>query len=181
MKFKFTDLKKTENYMGFESGIYCTYPNPKEDYLTSYDINSCDNDFYKETYKPATVPTYFDPRCRPWYQDVYKKKTTYIQKPYRFVTGEQGITSCVPLWVNEGKDFRGTYCFDMKPTSRDNQFLQKYYNISEKHVDYLIFDEDQAFKDGNFKESSFFKLCEELIFTKTSDGQDYTVIDIKLE
>jgi len=39
MKFKFTDLKKTENYMGFESGIYCTYPNPKEDYLTSYDIN----------------------------------------------------------------------------------------------------------------------------------------------
>ena len=27
MDYKFTDLPKTKNYLGFESGVFCSYPN----------------------------------------------------------------------------------------------------------------------------------------------------------
>jgi len=38
MNFKFTDLKKDKNYIGFESGIICFYPNYKNaDFLTRKD------------------------------------------------------------------------------------------------------------------------------------------------
>lgn len=103
------------------------------------------------------------------------------------------MTSCIPLWrdftemeVRMGakkseKHFHGSYCFDVMPTSRNDEFLKKYYNISEYHIDYLIFAEDEAFKAGRYQESDFGFLTKQLVFSDTSDGQDYTVKEIKLE
>lgn len=42
MKFKFTDLQKTENYLGFESGIFCTYPNVRSEALASNERAFCE-------------------------------------------------------------------------------------------------------------------------------------------
>lgn len=42
MKFKFTDLQKTENYLGFESGIFCTYPNPSTATLAGRGRTDCE-------------------------------------------------------------------------------------------------------------------------------------------
>ena len=33
INFKFTDLKKDKNFIGFESGIWCLYPNFMNDKL----------------------------------------------------------------------------------------------------------------------------------------------------
>jgi len=162
MKFNFTDLKKVSNYIGFESGIFCTYPNPEtvNNGIGRNDKSFCaDNEFYRKTYnvKEENLPTWYDPRCRVWYRTAYKKKTTTLSKPYIFATsGVPGITSCVPLWSKtSNNNFRGTYCFDLEPTSRDNKFLQKYYDITQKHVDYLIFSPDEKFNGGKYMESHF--------------------------
>lgn len=93
------------------------------------------------------------------------------------------MTSCIPLWTGpkSSKSFHGSYCFDVRPTSRNDEFLKKYYNISEYHIDYLIFKEDENFTAGNYMESSFGNLTGELVFTNTTDGRDYTVKKIELE
>ena len=56
MKYKYTDLFKVSNYIGFESGVICFYPNlPGMDYLETTneeeDKFGCyDNPWYHETY-----------------------------------------------------------------------------------------------------------------------------------
>jgi hypothetical protein len=33
------------------------------------------------------------------------------------------------------------------PTSRDDKFLRKYYDIKDYHIDYLIFNPDELFNE----------------------------------
>lgn len=51
MKYKFTDLSKYENYIGFESGVFCKYPsNPSPSFLEERDWNCNNNTWYIEKY-----------------------------------------------------------------------------------------------------------------------------------
>lgn len=49
------------------------------------------------------------------------------------------------------------------PTSRDDEFLKQYFDI-EDHIDYLIFSEDENFRNGSYFDSEFGNLLENLIF-----------------
>jgi hypothetical protein len=76
MNYKYTDLAKDKNYIGFESGIYCSYPNDLSDTFILNDASrqfDCqDNEWYKSKYlKGEDAPNYYDPRCRNWYKDQY--------------------------------------------------------------------------------------------------------------
>lgn len=47
MKYKFTDLSKYKNYIGFESGIYCEYPaDPELSIIEEKDFNCANNTWY---------------------------------------------------------------------------------------------------------------------------------------
>jgi len=83
---------------------------------------------------------------------LYKKEHTTFTNIYRFKSdGKLGITNCFPLWSSPKdqhgtKDYYGAYCLDQYPTSDNNEFVQQYYQSSEEgHVDYLIFNEEDAF------------------------------------
>lgn len=189
MDYKFTDLEKTENYIGFESGIFCTYPNPSR---TGYANNSrtyCEEEDIYEFIKDKNyfdldkLPTHYDPRCRPWYKAAHKKNTTVISDPYQFTNGILGMTTCIPLWREpnsaekgkgvKDKQFHGSFCYDVKPTSGNDEFLKKYYSIDRYHIDYLIFHEDEKFEEKQYLNSSFGKLSKELVFNKTFEDIQY--------
>lgn len=103
MEYKFTDLSKYENYIGFESGIFCKYPsNPSPSFLEERDWNCENNTWYIENYVSVGsggVPKHYDPRCRGWYKQVYKSDFPIFTDIYRFAQNNRlGITNCVPIW-----------------------------------------------------------------------------------
>jgi len=75
MRYDFSDLAKEKNFIGFESGIVCFYPNYNDSTNNFLDpsANECAEElFFNQTYKsdPQNLtPSYYDPRCRPWYKD----------------------------------------------------------------------------------------------------------------
>ena len=72
MNYKFTDLNKDANFLGFESGVSCFYPNYIDKVFLSNSFKCVESEFFLENYnktgKYKTIPTWFDPRCRPWYK-----------------------------------------------------------------------------------------------------------------
>ena len=74
MNFQYTDLPKDKNFIGFESGVFCVYPNLKSTAIgLEMDRTDCsESDFYAENFGGGSTPTWYDPRCRGWYEDVYK-------------------------------------------------------------------------------------------------------------
>lgn len=70
----------------------------------------------------------------------------------------------------------------MYPTSEDQFFVQKYYNPGEDaHVDYLIFTEDEAFKNNDFASSDVTKYMQNLVFSNTTNGRNFEIIEIYME
>lgn len=68
------------------------------------------------------------------------------------------------------------------PTSRNDKFLRKYYDIKDYHIDYLIFNPDEQFENKNYLGSNFGDLAKEIVFNRTKQGgQVYEVKDIKIE
>ena len=68
------------------------------------------------------------------------------------------------------------------PTSRNDKFLRKYYDIKDYHIDYLIFNPDEQFENQNYLGSNFGDLAKEIVFNRTKQGgQVYEVKDIKIE
>ena len=70
------------------------------------------------------------------------------------------------------------YCFDVKPTSRDDLFLRQYFDI-EDHIDYLIFSEDQNYTNGQYFDSEFGGLLKDLVFK--IEGQELRIEEITLK
>ena len=66
--FKYTDLAKHQNYIGFESGIVCFYPIYSDMAIIDMNPEYCE-DFtdFEEIYNEVK-PKYYDPRCRSWYK-----------------------------------------------------------------------------------------------------------------
>ena len=57
----------------------------------------------------------------------------------------------MPLWSQDRSNYYGAYCLDQFPTAEDSQFVRKYYDTDDGNiVNYLIFNEDDAFKAGNY-------------------------------
>lgn len=147
LKFKFVDLVKDSNFVGFESGVVCFFPS-KADYSFVNDRHGCDReDFFKRHWPTEPVPKRYDPRCRPWYALQYEnRETAVITDIYKYSTGLLGITTCLPL-IMEKNVYRGAYCIDIIPTSQNSEFLQNYYNSGMalaggkqlKRVDYILF------------------------------------------
>lgn len=108
MNYKFTDLKKHQNYIGFESGIICKYPSiPSPSYLDPQDHGCFNNTWYIDKYLDApkvdgqnvSTPLHYDPRCRTWYKSTYKSLFPVFTEIYRFTQNNRlGITNCVPIW-----------------------------------------------------------------------------------
>lgn len=53
------------------------------------------------------------------------------------------------------------------PTSRDDKFLRKYYDIKDYHIDYLIFNPDEKFKQHDYINSNFGNLTKDIVFNRT--------------
>ena len=159
INFKFTDLAKDKNFIGFESGIWCLYPNFMNDKLLmesddpTEQFNCLDNEFYKEKYLTGgeEPPKYYDPRCRVWYSDQYEKKHSIYSDVYEYANGRLGVTNCVPLWSYNENTYYGAYCLDQYPTSENSDFVSHYYKDKHGgHVDYLVFNPDGNYTAGNF-------------------------------
>lgn len=76
MNHEFNDFNKDKNYIGFDSGVMCIYPNYVNDkYVEDNDFGCKDNDWYRIKYlnndTNATTPVRYDPRCRVWFKDQY--------------------------------------------------------------------------------------------------------------
>ena len=51
MNYKFSDLAKVKNYIGFESGVICFYPNYYSSSLLKEDPDQCTNKtFFQKNY-----------------------------------------------------------------------------------------------------------------------------------
>jgi len=96
-----------------------------------------ENEFFIETFADGEedreilyekVPHHYDPRCRGWYRDQYKKQHSIFTDVYQYASGRPGITNCVPLWSSDRETFYGAYCLDQFPTSEDTTFVRKYYD-----------------------------------------------------
>lgn len=199
MNFKYTDLPKEKNFIGFESGIICLYPNQNgstyiqaKNPVEPFHYGCVDNEFYATNYGVTPPPSYYDPRCRGWYSDQYNQTYSTFSDVYTYANGDLGITNCVPLWANNNKnsvtqlEYRGAYCLDLYPTSQDQFFVQKYYNPGEgAHVDYIIFTEDEDFQNYDFGTSdepkNVRKYMQELVFSNSTVGKNFTITDIFME
>jgi hypothetical protein len=79
------------------------------------------------------MPTWYDPRCRGWYEDVHESKYQTLTDIYTYASGKLGLTNCVPLFVNDVVNeateniYKGAYCLDLYPTSDNDKFVSKYY------------------------------------------------------
>jgi hypothetical protein len=68
MNYKFSDLEKYMNYLGFESGVVCFYPAILNPQFLSDDYGCKEAEFFaSQGYEPSPS-THYDPRCRPWYK-----------------------------------------------------------------------------------------------------------------
>jgi len=177
MDFKYVDLAKEKNLMGFESGISCFYPNyesdtwikesddPAEQFgcRDSGEISGWYAERYLDKEKGEEAPKYYDPRCRGWYYDQATTPSySTFSDVYVFADGALGITNCVPLWartpgaMEEEPKYHGAYCLDQYPTSQRGDsapgsgtaFVNKYYREDAGVVDYLIFNADADFDAG---------------------------------
>lgn len=162
MNFKFTDLSKYENYIGFESGIICLYPSrSSQSFLERKDHGCKDNKWYIEKYlnndTSQAIPDHYDPRCRAWYQKQYESDATTFTEIYRFSQNNRlGITNCVPIRSDELTRYFGAYCMDVYPTSENKRFMDRYYqHIEDGPIDYLIFTKDYNFEQANYMASEF--------------------------
>jgi hypothetical protein len=158
MNFAYTDLPKQKNFIGFESGIFCTYPTYEDDNNVSlFDADCSKNEWYQKTYlkEGDAIPDYYDPRCRPWYKEVYKSEYLTMTDIYPYANGQLGISDCVPIWTKDHQ-FIGAYCFDLYPTSKstDYNFISEYYQHDSGIVDYLVFTEDAAFQENDLNNST---------------------------
>ena len=149
MNFKYTDLAKFMNYIGFESGVFCSYPNYINKGIIKQDFGCANPDFFNKEFggyvEGQTIKSY-DPRCRSWYKDQHKKWHSIFTDVYIFAAGRPGITNCVPLWSNNGGEekYYGAYCLDQFPTAEDSKFVRKYYSTEDgKIVNYLIFNKNE--------------------------------------
>ena len=119
MDYNFTDLFKFQNYIGFESGIYCAYPRFQSSKILkpgAYEYCSFLDSYTGRKEQP--FPDGYDPRCRSWYQ-IQKNNPSYTSYTdiYLFASGALGITNCVPLQNNDINKYYGALCFDLFPTS----------------------------------------------------------------
>lgn len=186
MAFSFTDLAKVQNFIGFESGIFCLYPNYEGTvliYPAKEETRCVEREFFETNYPNDPIPVHYDPRCRSWYKAQWKSKYSYFSDVYRFYeTGLLGITNCIPLWSRDGQKFYGSYCLDMNPSSDNTQFIKQYYKSSQDAViNYLIFDEDEEFKRGNVMGSKVFEVLESFTFNDDSKNETFSVTKIDLQ
>jgi hypothetical protein len=79
MNFKYTDLAKEKNYIGFDNGVVCFYPNFQNVGLLAQGPGrwGCDAPFFMTNWKEEFEngkggPAGYDPRCRPWYAAQYR-------------------------------------------------------------------------------------------------------------
>ena len=153
MDYKFTDLPKTKNYLGFASGVFCAYPNYINSNILSNNVTCEEKDFFNAAYPGQPVPMRFDPRCRPWYKkQFYHKDMSIFTNIYKFANDKLGITNCVPL--TDGWTFYGSYCIDLLPTGDDSDFLTNYYaQAAEGQADYILFTEDEEFSEKQYMKS----------------------------
>ena len=138
--------------------MVCFFPTGA-DYAFVDKSHGCDQkEFFQRNWK-ETVPQTYDPRCRPWFQKQFENKETAIFTDiYKFSNGPLGITTCLPLTDAAGK-YQGAYCQDFIPTGQDSALLQRYKWKNEKvndlaaKVDYVLFNQDEAFKRRDFDNS----------------------------
>lgn len=194
MNYKFTDLSKYQNYIGFESGIICKYPSlPNPTYLEREDKGCQGNEWYIDRYMDddlfnkflrnssnVSTPLHYDPRCRPWYKEQYEDHNYPVfTEIYRFNSNNKlGITNCVPVKDQGNRIFYGAYCIDMYPSSEDKSFMKKYYqHVDIGPIDYLIFTEDKNFTSKDYMNSEFKNYLQEFIF----DPVNLNVSQISIE
>ncbi len=87
-------MAKDKNYIGFESGIFCVYPNYKNQNFLLKDpakpFGCPGNQFYIDTYlngDASKAPYHFDPRCRPWYKNQYNLSYSTFSDIYTYAGG----------------------------------------------------------------------------------------------
>lgn len=125
-------------------------------------------------------PKYYDPRCRGWYSMQYKKPTSTFSNVYNYANGRLGVTNCVPLWSSDNTKYYGAYCLDQYPTSDTNDFVSHYFKTNDQsNVNYLIFNEDEEFKQGNFTRVKSW--IENLVFKGVYYVEDIQMQEIKVD
>lgn len=126
-------------------------------------------------------PKYYDPRCRIWYENQYRKNHTTLSKIYKFTSGELGLTICAPLW--NSRQYFGTYCLDTIPSSIDSgQLIDKVFKDHNQttKINYLIFTEDEEFIKGNYMQSTYRDYLQEFLYTTSNISTSFTVLDITM-
>ena len=183
LNYKYTDLNKYQNFNGFESGVFCLYPNYHGTTFIS-ERDYCHNDewfiknFLNGDREKANSINYFDLRCREWYQLQHRNHYSTFGEVYQYSSGPLGISNCVPLWSYKYTDkFYGAYCLDQFPTSEDTSFISKYYDNERGLVDYIIVNKDKAWEDGEYMTSNVTKYINALVFNK--EGLNITSIELE--
>jgi len=200
LNHEYTDLQKIKNFIGFESGVICFYPNFYPDWSTPKGYGCEGNSFFIKTYMDNSTEGHelsyyfdkdkghYDPRCRGWYENQYRKNHTTLNNVYRFSFGHLGTTTCAPLWGRQ--KFYGAYCMDFYPNSIDSARLIDYFyekNASDNvHTNYLLFTPDEEFLDEDYMGSQFKMYLQDMLFTSSRPSQsspgtaNYTVTSISV-
>jgi hypothetical protein len=110
----------------------------------------------------------------------YKKPTSTFSNVYNYANGRLGVTNCVPLWSSDNTKYYGAYCLDQYPTSDTNDFVSHYFKTNDQsNVNYLIFNEDEEFKQGNFTRVKSW--IENLVFKGVYYVEDIQMQEIKVD
>ena len=99
----YTKAVPTEAYIGFNSSaLLCSWSLSKSNFYTGQ-MNSpgydCRNDTVPESIRPIWNNTFYNPKCRGWFQSQRSKSSeAYVSDSYQFAnTNKVGMTSCAPI------------------------------------------------------------------------------------
>ena len=112
--------------------------------------------------------------------------TSIITDPYVFSTGPLGLTACAPfvdIVDGEVKKFYGSICMDQFMSSGTRSFINKFYgsNFEGQLIDYLVYQDETEYLEGNYEESKLFTALQDLVFNNKANKRKYTLHNITRE
>lgn len=128
-------------YVSFNNGL--VYSNPAAN--SSFNqINTCPSTNNTCECNPYTNISYYDPRCRSYYQQVENAKTSdaILTRPYLFTDGTRGQSACRGIWNYTTTEMLLVYCVDFQMS---NFFEISIVNVERNDVSYsFILDTDES-------------------------------------
>jgi hypothetical protein len=167
---KVIDINKTLIYLGFNSELFCEFPDNKKDYHMS-EPNPTTNVAINFTNNSRV----YNPSLRPWYKEGAKATgmNTFVST-YVFADGGQIGATLSKAFHDDKNTIYGVLAYDILPynniTQKDVLISTLLFDNNADNYQYFLIDESKV-EEGNYNEDAIVKDLASMIYTSSKNEE----------